>query len=105
MHTAANSWFLLRISTEDNVFVLVRSLAAGEAVEIEGRRVALTAPLALGHKIAARDIAPGERILKYGAPIGSATRPIRQGEHVHLHNMKSDYLPTYTLEEGRTFDH
>ena len=32
-----------------------------------------------------------------------ATRDIAAGEHVHLHNMKSDYLPTYTLESGRTF--
>ena len=36
-------------------------------------------------------------------PIGSATRDIEPGEHVHLHNMKSDYLPTYTLEDGRLF--
>jgi hypothetical protein len=27
-------------------------------------------------------------------PIGSATRDIAVGEHVHLHNMKSDYIDT-----------
>lgn len=59
--------------------------------------------LGLGHKIASRDIAAGEKIVKYGAPIGSATTAIPAGEHVHLHNMKSDYLPTFTLEEGRLF--
>jgi hypothetical protein len=31
--------------------------------------------------------------------MGSATRDIVLGEHVHLHNMKSNYLPTYTLEK------
>ncbi|HRJ73596.1 MAG TPA: SAF domain-containing protein [Terrimicrobiaceae bacterium] len=50
-----------------------------------------------------RDIRTGEKILKYGVPIGSATCDIAFGEHVHLHNMKSDYLPTYTLETGREF--
>jgi hypothetical protein len=29
--------------------------------------------------------------------IGSATAPIRRGEHVHLHNLASDYIATYTL--------
>jgi hypothetical protein len=38
-------------------------------------------------------------VIKYGVSIGSATRDIELGELVHLHNMKSDYLPTYTLEK------
>jgi hypothetical protein len=33
-------------------------------------------------------------VIKYGAPIGSATRDIAPGEYVHTHNLKSDYLPT-----------
>ena len=37
----------------------------------------------------------GEKIIKCRAPIGSATCPIATGAHVHLHNMKSDYLPTF----------
>ena len=28
---------------------------------------------------------------------------IAAGEHVHLHNMKSDYIQTFTLEGGQTF--
>ena len=41
-----------------------------------------------------RTIAAGARIVKYGAPIGRATRDIAPGEYVHTHNMTSDYLPT-----------
>jgi hypothetical protein len=52
----------------------------------------------LGFKVACRVIADGEKIVKWGAPIGSATRDIAPGEAVHLHNMKSDYLPTYSAE-------
>ena len=33
-----------------------------------------------------------EKVLKYGLPIGSATRDIAAGEHVHVQNMKSDYI-------------
>ena len=55
----------------------------------------------LGHKLARRDIAAGEKIVKYDAPIGSATAAIRAGEHAHVHNIKSDYTPTYHLEDVR----
>lgn len=89
---------LLRIAEEDNVLVLMRPLAKGERLRLDGRAIVCETPLELGHKIAARPIAAGEKIIKYGAPIGSALRDIRPGEHVHLHNIKSDYIPTYTLE-------
>ena len=45
-----------------------------------------------GHKVAVRAIKQGEKVLKYGLPIGSATRDIEAGEHVHVQNMKSDYI-------------
>ena len=89
---------LLRIAEQDNVFVLMRPLSAGDQLRLGGRTVVCETALGLGHKVAARDIAAGEKIVKYGAPIGSAVRDIALGEHVHLHNIQSDYIPTYTLE-------
>ena len=41
--------------------------------------------------------------LGLGAIIGTASAPIARGEHIHTHNLESDYLPTYTLEAGRAF--
>lgn len=93
----------IRLSPADNILVLARSLNAGEEVLIGGVVHVMNTPLGLGQKIAAHKIAAGEKILKYGAPIGSATAEIQPGEHVHLHNMKSDYLPTFTLDEGHEF--
>lgn len=92
---AASTPALLRISPDDNVLVAVRTLEPGTLLEIGGLPIPLADRVSLGHKLAARDIAAGERIIKYGVPIGSATTSIRAGETVHLHNMKSDYLPTY----------
>ncbi len=83
--------------------MLARSITAGESVRIVDGDFVISQALGLGHKLACRVIARGDKILKYGAPIGSATRDIAPGEHVHLHNMQSDYLPTYTLEKGREF--
>ena len=94
---------VVRIHPDDNVVVLTRTVQPGDAVELEGRPVTVDRPLSLGHKLAARPIAKGERILKYGLPIGTATAAIAAGEHVHVHNMQSDYLPTYTHEEGHEY--
>jgi hypothetical protein len=56
----------------------------------------------MGHKLAAKAMGPEDKVIKYGAPIGSATQPIAIGEHVHLHNLKSDYTPTYALPDDQT---
>lgn len=40
-----------------------------------------------GHKIALRNIAKGEPVVKYGFPIGRATQNIAEGEWVHSHNL------------------
>jgi altronate dehydratase small subunit len=93
-----------QLSPLDNIVVLARSVRAGEVIDVEGRQVAMPTPLGLGHKLAKCRIAKGEKILKYGVPIGSATIDIEPGEHVHLHNMQSDYLPTYTHEHGRRYE-
>ena len=93
----------MRLFPSDNILVLARSLSAGEEIQVGEVVFVLKTPLGLGHKIAAQKIAAGEKILKYGAPIGSATADIEPGEHVHLHNMKSDYLPTVTLDAGHEF--
>jgi len=47
-----------------------------------------------GHKFALRDIAQGEDVIKYGYPIGHATRPIRKGELVDHHNIATNLSGT-----------
>jgi altronate dehydratase small subunit len=94
---------VLLLAPGDNVAVATAELPAGSEREVGGCRVALRSGVDVGHKFAVRAIGSGERIVKYGAPIGVASRDIEPGEYVHTHNMASGYLPTYTLEEGRQF--
>ena len=47
-----------------------------------------------GHKFALRDIVQGEDVIKYGYPIGHATRPIRKGELVDHHNIATNLSGT-----------
>lgn len=90
---------LLRLHPADNVLTVIATLEAGACIRVGESEVSVPARLPLGHKVAARDIAAGEKIFKYGAPIGSATRQIAAGEHVHTHNVQSDYIPTLLRED------
>lgn len=91
---------LIRLAPDDNVMVLTTSVPAGTVLDVPGHPVALEKDLTLGHKIAARDIATGETIMKYAFPIGVATADIPAGAHVHLHNVASNYTPSYVVEEA-----
>ncbi len=86
----------IRLHPQDNVLVCCQPSAAGAVITTGTASITLTEAVELGHKVAVRALAGGDKIVKYGVPIGSAVRDIRPGEHVHLHNMKSDYMPAHT---------
>lgn len=96
---------LLRLHPRDNVLTIIATLEPGDRLRVDGGEVVVAGRLPLGHKVAARAIAPGEKIIKYGAPIGSATEAIAPGAHVHTHNLQSDYLPTFRRGEGAHYEH
>ncbi len=91
---------LLRLDAADNIAVAASDLAAGEVVVVDGVALTLERATPTGHKVAVRPIAPGEKIVKYRTPIGSATAAIAPGAYVHTHNLASDYIATYTLDPG-----
>jgi altronate dehydratase small subunit len=95
---AVNDERLLLLSTADNVLVAIRAIERASPLTICGQTIQVAERIPLGFKVAARNITAGEKIFKYGAPIGSATGDISAGSTVHVHNMKSDYLPTYKPE-------
>jgi len=43
----------------------------------------------IGHKLAIRDLAEGDTVIKYGVDIGKTIKSINQGEHLHVHNVKT----------------
>jgi hypothetical protein len=89
---------LLLLHPDDNIVVARRDIAAGERVELDGEAFTVPAAVELGHKLARRPLEADTRVLKYGAPIGSVKTRVARGEHVHLHNLKSDYIPSTTRE-------
>ncbi|AJP73251.1 UxaA family hydrolase [Sphingomonas hengshuiensis] len=85
----------IRISPSDNVAVACRDLVPGETIRVEGMALPITEPVALGHKISLSHLEAGDKIIKYGMPIGSATAAVPAGGWVHIHNMQSDYIPAH----------
>ncbi len=83
---------LLWLSPDDNIAVAATAIEAGQTLPWDGRTITFATRIPTGHKVAIVPIAAGEKVLKYGAPIGSATCAIRPGQHVHSHNLKSDYF-------------
>ena len=96
---------LLRITSRDNVAVALRALAAGETVEADGIALRLGTDVPAGHKVALKEIAAGEPVIKYGFPIGAAKETIPAGSHVHVHNLRTllsgeldyTYQPTHPV--------
>ena len=85
---------VLRINPRDNVCVALRALKAGQVAAFGDGAIEVQQDVPLGAKLALRPVTRGEKIIKMGEPIGSTTASIAAGQHVHTHNMKSDYLPT-----------
>jgi hypothetical protein len=78
------------ISERDNVATALRALVAGESIAAGDGTIVVRDAVGSGHKIALRRITAGEPVVKYGSPIGHATRDIEPGAHVHTHNVASD---------------
>ena len=83
---------LIRLSEQDNVGVATSTIAPGNELAVGELKLVARDAIPFAHKIALRPIAAGEKVIKFGVPIGSATVAIEAGRHVHVHNIKSDYI-------------
>jgi hypothetical protein len=85
----------LILSAKDNVATVLNGATRGTVLAYEGGTITCACDLPAGHKVSLVPIARGSNIIKFGVPIGSATRDIAAGEHVHVQNLASDYTPTW----------
>lgn len=81
---------ILQINKLDNVAVALKDLAKGDIVSVNDFTVTVQEDIPSGHKIALKNIAAGENIIKYSFPIGHANGAIAPGSHVHTHNLKTN---------------
>lgn len=100
------------INDNDNVAVALRPFSKGEVIA----NVTLLDDIPQAHKVALVDIKKDENIIKYGCPIGHATKDIKAGNHVHVQNTKTnlndvfdyEYTPDFanvkTIAKNKTVD-
>jgi (2R)-sulfolactate sulfo-lyase subunit alpha len=75
--------------------IVVEGITAGKElagwVMAEDRtiQVKVRNDIPIGHKVALKNFAVGDSVLKYGVDIGKVVAPIKRGEHVHVHNLKT----------------
>ena len=55
-----------------------------KTIEVRARQ-----DIPIGHKVALRDMAPGDTVLKYGIDMGKVVAPIQAGDHAHVQNIKT----------------
>ncbi|KQM85600.1 altronate hydrolase [Sphingomonas sp. Leaf23] len=79
----------VRVDRDDDVALLLDSVAAGDVVRVDDAAVVAREDVAKGHKIAVRGIAAGAPVRRYRAAFGIATADIAPGAHVHVHNVRT----------------
>jgi hypothetical protein len=87
---------VILLHPKDNILVCVAHICAGDEILIDNHAVRVQKDIDVGHKLARYALELGDKIFRYGAPIGSITQAVHMGEHVHMHNMQSDYIPSHT---------
>ncbi len=87
--------FVLHDARDSVAVVVVEGVKAG--MELQGwimdedkmTGVVARQDIPIGHKVALRDMAVGETVVKYGIDMGRVVAPIAAGEHAHVHNIKT----------------
>jgi len=80
-------WIIL--NHRDNVATAVYEIKENTILYIEeiNKEIKIKQRIPPGHKFSSEDIPKNKEILKYGEVIGKATQEIKEGEHVHTHNV------------------
>ncbi len=89
----------IRLHADDDVVIARVEIPAGTTVPREGVRAEAMIPA--GHKLATRALEAGKPVRRYNQIIGFATKSIRPGEHVHVHNLAmGDFERDYAFCAG-----
>ena len=87
--------FVLHDAHDSVAVVVVEGVKAGMAltgwIMDEDRTIVVDSrqDIPIGHKVALKDMRPGDTVIKYGIDMGKVTALIRAGEHAHVHNIKT----------------
>ena len=88
-------YFLVHEAADVVGVVVVEGLKADQEItgwvmkEDETVTIKILNDIPIGHKVALKDLASGDTVIKYNSDIGKVVAPIKKGEHLHVHNVKT----------------
>ena len=86
------------IDAKDNVATALTGIESGDMVTVVSSsqnkvcEIKITEAIPFGHKLAIMAITKGDKVVKYGEPIGRASRDIGLGDYVHINNVDSNRI-------------
>ena len=97
----------LKINPNDTVAVALKPLEAGTIINIDNNAIVFLEDIPQGHKFTLHSMKEGEKVIKYGSPIGILQKDAPAGTWIHTHNMKTglgDLLTYhYNPENAKSF--
>jgi (2R)-sulfolactate sulfo-lyase subunit alpha len=87
--------FLVHEAVDGVGVVVVEDLKANQEItgwimkEDDTITIKILSDIPIGHKVALKDFAEGDTVIKYNTDIGKVVAPIKKGEHLHVHNVKT----------------
>ena len=87
--------FLVHEAADGVGVVVVEGLKANQEItgwvmkEDETVAIKILNDIPIGHKVALKEFAEGDTVMKYNTDIGRVVAPIKKGEHLHVHNVKT----------------
>ena len=87
----------IQINPADNVAVALHPLSKGTIIEVNGNFIELAEDIPAGHKIALKDFAEGDMVIKYGFPISHTVKEVRKGHILTLRSSRNRLFRTRTV--------
>ena len=84
----------LKINPADSVVVCLQAKKKGEIIEVDGQQITVCQDIPAGHKVLIKNVKKGENIIKYGYPIGHASKDLKAGDWVNENNLKTNLSGT-----------
>ncbi len=87
--------FVLHDAKDTVAVIVVEGVTAGTKmtgwIMDEDRMIDVAAKqdIPIGHKVALKDMAVGDTVVKYGIDMGKVVAAITVGQHAHVHNIKT----------------
>jgi altronate dehydratase len=86
----------IMLNLNDTIATVLTNVKKNEEIVVistsnkEIKKVTVRHDIPTGHKISIVDIKQGDAVKKFGETFGLAIKDIKQGEHVHVHNVVSN---------------